>query len=268
MGTDHSSDSPSKPAEPSLGLESLDSAVEDAALLDAVRAGDPDAYGTLWERHSDAARALARTLVRDPADVEDLVAETFAKVLAKLRAGQGPQLAFRAYLSTTLRHVCYHRVRRDRRLQFTDDLTRYDVSEPFPDPTLAALEQAYAARAFRKLPARWREVLWRTEVEGATPSQVAPLLGLTPNAAAVLAHRAREGLRQGYLREHLAGAASADCRWTSDRLGGYLRARLSARERTKVGHHLARCRQCALRVGELSEVNGGRCRVRVRHARA
>ena len=176
----------------------------DTDLLAAVRAGDTAAYGALYKRHRAAARRFASGLTRDPADVDDLVAETFAKVFATLRAGRGPLVAFRAYLHTTLRNVCYHWARRDRRIEFTDDLTRYDDGEPFLDPTLDRLEHAYAARAFRQLPARWRDVLWLTEVEGARPAEIAPRLGLTPNAVAVLAHRAREGLRRLYLQQHVA----------------------------------------------------------------
>ncbi len=142
----------------------------DTDLLAAVRAGDTAAFGTLYERHRAAARQLAYALARDPADADDLVAETFARVFATLRAGRGPLVAFRAYLHTTLRHVCYHRARRDRRLEFTDDLSRYDAGEPFLDPALERLERTYAARAFRQLPDRWRDVLWMTEVEGAGPA--------------------------------------------------------------------------------------------------
>src|SRR5262245_52189797 len=120
--------------------------VDDSELLAAVRRGDTDAYGTLYERHRTAARQLAYSLARDPAEAADLVAETFARVFATLRAGRGPLVAFRAYLATTLRHVCYHRARRDRRLEFTDDLSRYDAGEPFFDPTLERLERTYAAQ--------------------------------------------------------------------------------------------------------------------------
>src|SRR3954452_13413592 len=154
----------------------------DTELLAAVRGGNTAAYGTLYERHAAAARQLASALARDSAEGDDLVAETFARVFATLRAGRGPLAAFRAYLQTTLRHVCYHRARRDRRLEFTDDLTRYDAGVPFLDPALDRLERTYAAQAFRCLPERWQEVLWQTEVEGATPAEIAPRLGLTPNA--------------------------------------------------------------------------------------
>jgi RNA polymerase sigma factor (sigma-70 family) len=230
----------------------------DTDLLAAVRAGDTAAYGTLYERHSEAARRLAYALTRDPSDADDLVAETFAKVFATLRAGRGPIVAFRAYLHTTLRHVCYHRARRDRRLEFTDDLTRYDEGEPFQDPALADLERTYAAQAFRQLPPRWRDVLWQTEVEGASPAEIAPRLGLTPNAVAVLAHRAREGLRRLYLQQHVAVADHPACRWAGEHFGGHVRGRLAPRDDARMRDHLRWCDECRIRLAEFGDAMSNR----------
>ncbi|MFI5932857.1 sigma-70 family RNA polymerase sigma factor [Actinoplanes sp. NPDC051494] len=229
----------------------------DTDLLAAVRAGDTAAYGVLYERHRAATRAYAYGLVSDPSDADDLVAETFAKVFAILRSGRGPLASFRAYLYTTLRHVRYHRARRDRRIEFTDDLTRYDVGQPFIDPALDRLERTYAARAFRALPDRWRDVLWRTEVEGASPAEVAPALGLTPNAVAVLAHRAREGLRRLYLQQHVAVAVAdpPECRWAGERMGGQVRGRLAHRDAARLTTHLAWCADCRARLAEVTEIN-------------
>lgn len=227
----------------------------DTDLLEAVRAGDTDAYGVLYARHRDAARAFAHGLAGDPADADDLVAETFAKVLATLRSGRGPTVSFRAYLNTTLRHLRYQRARRDRRLEFTDDLTRYDQGEPFRDPALERLERTYAARAFQALPDRWRDVLWRTEVEGHTPAEVAPHLGLTPNAVAVLAHRAREGLRRNYLQQHVTVAELPECRWVGERLGSRVRGRLAHRDAARLDGHLAWCADCRARLAEVTEIH-------------
>jgi RNA polymerase sigma factor (sigma-70 family) len=228
----------------------------DTDLLAAVRAGDTEAYGTLYERHSAATRRLAHALARDSAEADDLVAETFAKVFATLRAGRGPLVAFRAYLHTTLRHVCYHRARRDRRLEFTDDITRYDAGVPFRDPALDRLERTFAARAFRQLPERWQDILWLTEVEGVSPAEIAQRLGLTPNAVAVLAHRAREGLRRRYLQQHVAVADHPECRWAGDRLGGHVRGRLAARDTARLHAHLGWCAECRSRLAEVTEVDG------------
>lgn len=229
----------------------------DTYLISLVRGGDVDAFGRLYERHVGAARRLARVLARDPSDADDLVAETFTRVLTALRAGRGPDTAFRAYLLTTLRHALYDRTRRDRRVEYTDDLTRYERPSTPDDPLVKGLESHYAARAFARLPERWRTVLWHTEVEGESPAQIAPLLGLTPNGVAALAYRARERLRQMYLQEHIELTSSPRCHWTGTHLAGYVRAQLARRDRSKVENHLAECAQCRLLHRELTEVNSG-----------
>jgi len=187
--------------------------VSDTDLLDAVRAGDIAAYETLYRRHAKAARGLAYALVGETADAEDLVSEAFTKVLASLRAGRGPNLAFRAYVCSTLRNLRSNRLRHERRLELTDDLTRYETGAwsdhaylDQDDAYLEQIERTYAARAFAQLPERWQAVLWHTAVEGKPLKCVGPMLGLTPNAAAALAFRARAGLRQRYLQECSRGA--------------------------------------------------------------
>ena len=137
------------PSQPN-GLAPLDEP-GDAELISAVRDGDLDAYGTLFERHVAAARRLARQLVA-AGDVDDLVSEAFAKVLAVLQRGGGPDLAFRAYLLTSLRRLHVDRLRAGARLTTTDDLTPYDPGVPFEDTAVAGFDNAAAAKAFASLP--------------------------------------------------------------------------------------------------------------------
>jgi|GEM_PF-1014648 len=229
----------------------------DADLIAATRDGDTAAYGELYERHVDAARRLARVLAKDSAEADDLVSETFARLLAALRGGRGPDLAFRAYLLTTLRNTFYDRTRRDRKVEFTDDMSKHDPGEAFDDPAIAGQERRYAARAFHRLPERWQVVLWHTEVEGETAADIAPLLGLTPNGVSALAYRARERLRQMYLQEHINESPEANCRWTADRLGARVRGGLATRDSSKVDEHLRGCSACTLLLLELTEVNSG-----------
>jgi RNA polymerase sigma factor (sigma-70 family) len=185
----------------------------DAELIDSVRIGEIAAYGTLYERHTTAAQNLARQLARSGAEADDLVSEAFARVLDTLRAGKGPDTAFRAYLLTTLRHTAYDKTRKDKRLDLAEDLTDVGgavgeaLTVQFSDTAVAGLERTMAAEAFAKLPERWQAVLWHTEIEQQSPADVAPLLGLTANGVSALAYRAREGLRQAYLQVHLADAA-------------------------------------------------------------
>ncbi|MDP2775948.1 MAG: sigma-70 family RNA polymerase sigma factor [Nocardioides sp.] len=226
----------------------------DAELISAVRGGDVDAYGELFARHVGAARRLGRQLV-SAGDVDDLVSDAFAKVLAVLQRGGGPDLAFRAYLLTAMRRLHIDRIRAGSRLRTTDDLTPYDPGVPFHDTAVAGFESAATAKAFASLPERWQMVLWHTEVEGAKPAEVAELLGMSANSVSALAYRAREGLRQAYLSMHAQETANDACAWTRDNLGAYVRNGTSRRDSAKVEAHLGECRCCTAIYLELTEVN-------------
>jgi RNA polymerase sigma factor (sigma-70 family) len=235
--------------------DAYDGELSDPELITAVRAGARDAFETLYRRHVEPARRVARALARDPAEVDDLVAEAFAKLFTTLREGGGPDVAFRPYLLTTVRRLFYDSVRRARRENLTDDPTVHDPGVPFDDTAERKLEHALVARAFTKLPERWRMVLWHTEVEGDPPAAVAPLMGLTPNGVAAMAYRARERLRENYLREHIAAEPTDGCRWAIERLGAHVRGGLSRRENRRVDEHLSDCARCHLLFVELDEVN-------------
>src|SRR3954468_3895769 len=227
----------------------------DAELIARVRNGDLEAYGELYARHHYAAERMARQLV--PAnDADDLASEAFAKVLDALRVGGGPDVSFRAYLLTTVRRVHVDRIRSGKRVHSTDDIASYEREpETFDDPTVTGFESGAAAKAFASLPERWQAVLWHTEVEGEKPAAIAPLLGLTANGVSALAYRAREGLRQAYLQQHLADVAGDRCRWTTERLGAYVRGGLTKREKRNVREHLDDCAKCTAVYLELVEVN-------------
>ncbi|WP_116244575.1 sigma-70 family RNA polymerase sigma factor [Nocardiopsis sp. FIRDI 009] len=230
----------------------------DEEFIRRVRGGDTAAYGVLYERHAAAARGLARQLLRGEAEVEDAVAEAFTRVLSVIQRGRGPSDSFRPYLLTAVRNAAYDRGRGEKRQVVTGDMESLDPGQPFVDPALAGLERSLIARAFLSLPERWQAVLWHTEIEGAKPSEAAPILGMNANGVAALAYRAREGLRQAYLQMHLAGGGAAEpCRPTLGLLGAYVRGGLAKRDTAKVGAHLDECADCREVYAELMDVNVG-----------
>lgn len=176
-------------------------AQSDTELITAARGGSATAYAELYNRHRPAAYNLARQLARSPAEADDLVSEAFARLLDTLRGGGGPDSAFRAYLLTALRHCAYDRSRRERRVELSEDVASFAPGVPFVDTAVAGLDRSLAARAFARLPERWQTVLWHTEIEGRSSAEVGELLGISPNAAAALIGRARDGLRRAYLLE-------------------------------------------------------------------
>jgi hypothetical protein len=97
--------------------------------------------------------------------------------------------------------------------------------------------------------------LWHTEVEGDSPAEVAPLLGLTPNSVAALAYRAREGLRQAYLQQYLPSVEARGCRSVATQLAGWVRRGIAAPKRRRISAHLDGCPDCRELADRLSKIN-------------
>src|ERR1700693_6617902 len=88
---------------------------------DPARAGESRSYEKFYVGHPPAARRLACSMV--PPDVaDDIVAEAFARVLAAIRAGGGPNHAFRGYLLTAVRHQAHDWLQARRRLTVVADM--------------------------------------------------------------------------------------------------------------------------------------------------
>jgi RNA polymerase sigma factor (sigma-70 family) len=226
----------------------------DAELIALVRGGDLDAYGVLFERHRTSAIRLARTLT-SAGDADDLVSDAFSSVLRVLLNDGGPDVAFRPYLLTAVRRRHIDSIRAGKRVQTTDEIDRFDKGEPFADPVVSEFENEAAANAFRSLPERWQLVLWHMEVESQKPAEIGVLLGMSANSVSALAYRAREGLKQAYLQNHLADTGDTECQWVTEHLGAHVRKGLSKRDATKVDHHLDRCDRCSTLYLELVDVN-------------
>lgn len=224
----------------------------DAALLDRARAGDRAAFAELWVRHAAAAGRVARGFTW--IDADDLVAESYARILRAVRAGAGPRGAFRPYLYATIRNLArsWGAARRD---VAVDDLADRPDESALDDPAVRALDRTLTVRAFRSLPERWQATLWYSEVEGMEPREFASILGMSANAAAALAYRAREGLRRAWLQAHVSDeGVRDDCRWALRHLGDRTRRGLGARDGRRLAEHLAACARCAIVAAEVDDL--------------
>ncbi|WP_334169631.1 sigma-70 family RNA polymerase sigma factor [Timonella senegalensis] len=233
---------------------STSSSLPDTDLIEALRSGDESAYSILWERHYPAAVRAARAMTSTH-EPEDLAQEAFTRIYQSLLNGKGPTEAFRAYLYTTLKSVS---IAWSGKVASTVDITTQE-HELISEEDLASLteDKAFTARAFKNLPTDWRTVLWYTEVEGMTPAEVAPLMGLSARAVSALAFRAREGLRSSWLQAHVSGGTdrpTQECEWTENNLAAYARDSLSARRTERIQAHLNECTRCSLMFIELQEV--------------
>jgi RNA polymerase sigma factor (sigma-70 family) len=168
---------------------------EDTTLVDRARRGDSAAYGMLWERHVASARTAAHA-ISPRLDTDDLVSEAFVAILSAIRSGGGPRGPFRPYMYAAIRNTAASWGRKPRDVQI-------DTFDDFPhltseDPSEEISHRMHVASVLHTLPPRWRTLLWYLEVEGMKPREVAPLLGLSPNAVSALRRRARAGLRRAW----------------------------------------------------------------------
>ncbi|WP_435770590.1 sigma-70 family RNA polymerase sigma factor [Nocardioides sp. SYSU DS0651] len=247
-----------------------DEAVEpdEAVLLARARAGDRTAVAALYARHREAALRLAQ-LLAGPDGAEDLLADAFARIVARFAAGGGPTSSFHGYLFTTIRNRHRDLQRRGGREEpVSDQPWLLDGAVAPVEPSLDGLDgpggtgqlgelDAVAVAALATLPAPWQRVLRLLEVEELGIAEVAARTALSPAAVSSLAYRAREGLRTAYL-DHRVGqhpAASSECAWVRQRLSRYVRAGLGARGTARTAAHLTGCSGCGRLVAELEQVN-------------
>ena len=230
-----------------------DTELSDAELVERVRDGDLDAYGVLWARHVNAVTVFARHTSRR--DAEDLVAESYTRVLVAIRSGRGPTTAFRAYLFSTVRRTAIDTIRRhDSRYVVTDQVEVLDrpVAQSPEDEAIATALGQNARQALASLPDESRTLLWDLIVHEQTPARIAGHLGLSPNAVASRAKRARELLRVAFLSALAApsDALSAgpqsgpECRPARRRFGAYVRNTLPGAAQIRLEEHLAGCGRC------------------------
>jgi RNA polymerase sigma factor (sigma-70 family) len=227
---------------------------DEQALLQRLRDGEDAAFGELFELHAAAVRRLAHSVASDQSEAEDITAETFFRVLQALRRGAGPRDYVRAYLLTVARRVSWewHGARRD--VPVSDDELTFRAGAG-ADTNARSAEHTLITTAFTSLPERWRTVLWQTEVEGEQPAMVAPHFGLSANATAALARRARQGLRAAYLQAHLAVNRSSDgCRAVVEKLGGFTAGSVTGTEAQRIRTHLLGCSSCRATHDELRDV--------------
>jgi RNA polymerase sigma factor (sigma-70 family) len=247
--------------------------LSDADLIGRMRGGDDRAYEELYQRHAGAVLRYARSCCCDAQAAEDLTCEVLTRTLQAVRGGAGPDSAVRAYLLAAVRWVAADWTKTSRCEQLVEDFAMFAASAEFVARTSTAdggtldvgkdvramheAEQAPAVRVFRGLPERWQIVLWHTTVEEESPSEVAPLLGLTANATAVLAHRAREGLEQAYLQAYVgtALASGGDCARYAGLLGAYMRGGLRMRAERGLRGHLETCTRCHAAALEVEDVS-------------
>ncbi|NYE94680.1 RNA polymerase sigma factor (sigma-70 family) [Psychromicrobium silvestre] len=227
----------------------------DGQLIARVRGGNTIAFEELYLRHKAVAHAVARENADNASDAEDIVSEAFSYLLAKLRAGEGPDNFFRGYLLTAVRRTAYARNRSAVKTRPSADDLILDRPLMEPDRIIEEFESTAMVRAFSDLPERWQSVLWYLDVEQEKTQTVAERMGISANSVSALVMRARVGLRTNYLQQHLSPDQGRECRGYIRQLAKYVSGTLSKSSRSGVEDHLTDCARCTQLLLTLKDTN-------------
>ena len=181
--------------------------MDDAALVGAVRNGDREAFRHIMRRSNQRLFRVARGVVNDDAEAEDVVQEAYAHAFEKLPTFRG-DAALLTWLTRIVLNEAYGRLRG---LRLVVDVEQIEASQmdnasilPFPakfgdeDPAAAtAREQArrLIEQAIDHLPEPFRIVFVMREIENCTVEETAASLDLRPETVKTRLHRARRLLR-------------------------------------------------------------------------
>jgi RNA polymerase sigma-70 factor, ECF subfamily len=190
-----------------MSTQMLQQNVEERELVERARRKDPEAIRQLIKQQNQRLYRIARSIVRDDSDAEDVLQEAYVRAFAGLVGFKGE-----ARIGTWLARIVINEALgwlRRRRSTTETSLSSIDIGLdaqiiPFPganriaDPetTMAQSEtHILLERAIDGLPEGFREVFVARLVEGLSVEETAELFGIPPQTVKTRLFRARALLR-------------------------------------------------------------------------
>jgi len=131
--------------------------------------------------HLDSAYNLARWLVRNGTDAQDLVQEAYLRAWKGFAGFRG--VDGRGWLLAIVRNTCYTWLHENRRhelaVEFSEDLHSQDDEVPEPARLLAeSTSRQTLEKALQELPAEFREVIVLRELDGCSYKEISEIAGV------------------------------------------------------------------------------------------
>ncbi len=167
----------------------------DEDLIRRVGRGDPAAVQALVARKLPRLLALARRMLADPSEADDVAQEAFLRVWKQAPAWKPGAARFDTWLHRVALNLCYDRLRKRRETPMAEPPDRPDPG-PAPDRGLEAAELgAQVDRALQALPERQREAIVLCHYQELSNIDAAEIMGVSVEALESLLSRGRRALR-------------------------------------------------------------------------
>ncbi len=170
----------------------------DETIVARVRAGETSLYEILMRRYNQRLYRVARSILRDDAEAEDVMQDAYVRAFEHLESFAG-ESKFATWLTRIAVNEALHRLRRRSKMGELDPMTSTSAPSPekqaYDDELRIVLE-----RAIERLPDAYRSVFILRIVEGLDVADTAEALDLGHEAVKTRLHRARAMLRQDLQR--------------------------------------------------------------------
>lgn len=167
----------------------------DETLLARVGRGDPTAVRQLLDRRLPRILALARRMLNDAGEAEDVAQETFLRAWKQARSWTPGQARFDTWLHRVALNLCYDRLRRRREVVTSEPPEQVDPG-PAPDAGLIGADLSRRVEAaLAALPPRQREAIVLCHHQGLGNIEASRLMEISVEALESLLGRGRRALK-------------------------------------------------------------------------
>src|SRR5689334_4962147 len=184
--------------------------ISDEQIVSRVLAGERDIYEVIVRRHNVKLYRVAKGILKDDDEIEDVMQEAYLKAYEKLYQFKGKS-SFSTWLTRILINSAFARFNEQKRIQTVEideakdeklAIAEEQVDEPTPEMR-ASLRTALES-AISSLPPTYRSVFMLRELTGMTTADTAFCLDISEENVKVRLHRAKEMLKK-ILREGFQG---------------------------------------------------------------
>lgn len=171
--------------------------LSDFELVERVRGGELRLFEALMRRHNAHLYRVVRSVLRDDAEAEDVLQQTYLSAVEHLGDVVGD--TFGPWLRTIAMNEAIRRVRRRHASPFTEEEVDPEThqSSTFGPERQASVSQLREVleRAIDELPDAFREVFILRAVNGLSTAEAAQLLSMPEDTVKTRLHRARGKLQ-------------------------------------------------------------------------
>jgi RNA polymerase sigma-70 factor (ECF subfamily) len=171
--------------------------ISDEAVITRVRAGEPDLFEVIMRRYNQRLYRVARSIVRNEAEAEDVVQDAYVRAYTHLGQYAG-EARFSTWLTRIAVNECLRRLRKRGRF---DDMQRTASTLPLAaegaDRHASDREvRQILESAIDDLPPAYRSVVMLRDVEDLSTAEAADCLGIPPATVKTRLHRGHALLRE------------------------------------------------------------------------